>query len=143
MCYCVWHSFISIHASRERGDSFFRSRKPSGSISIHASRERGDCALWLVGGYDDISIHASRERGDSTLYGSSSSHFIFQSTPPAREATRLPCNRTLRTINFNPRLPRERRRGKANPGLGTIKFQSTPPAREATASPIILSAFHL
>ena len=57
-------------------------------ISIHAPREGGD------GNYPSrlraysISIHAPREGGDSVPAGSSGSSTPFQSTPPARGATR-------------------------------------------------------
>ena len=101
------------------------------NISIHASRERGDTAVRFVRGCLRISIHASRERGDSSGSGIRTTHghfnprlprerrhptrtinpapVIFQSTPPAREATF-----SYHILSFS------------------LIFQSTPPAREAT-----------
>ena len=62
-----------------------------------------------------ISIHAPREGGDFEDDEIGAVYFIFQSTPPARGATKL----------TNPRISKY------------TKFQSTPPARGATfTSPV-------
>ena len=103
-------TFISIHASRVRGDKTAESMADVETISIHASRVRGDIYN-LQSDQDNInfnprlscerrptafsallatfwiSIHASRVRGD---------YMIFW--------------RTLDSMNFNPRLSCERRR---------------------------------
>ncbi len=58
--------------------------------------------------------------------------FLFQSTPPAREATGPGPPWSRSRSDFNPRLPRGRRRILSKKGWRGIIFQSTPPAREAT-----------
>ena len=81
---------ISIHAPREGGDGTPAPRAAFASISIHAPREGGDVTYRR---YDDyasyISIHAPREGGDLTVNNIGRIRMIFQSTPPARGATRL------------------------------------------------------
>ncbi len=61
----LYESGISIHASREGGDSkgFLESFRDI-LISIHASREGGDDDLFTKREGILISIHASREGGD-------------------------------------------------------------------------------
>ncbi len=101
---------ISIHASREGGDAIekyeprvevdFNPRLPRGrrlvdffhlfagkGISIHASREGGDESSGRQDGEESISIHASREGGDASVLYNNIAEALFQSTPPAREAT--------------------------------------------------------
>ena len=102
---------VSIHAAREGGDNAticgwcgydeFQSTPPARAatrqpdriraiegVSIHAAREGGDVG-WC-GLYDpySVSIHAAREGGDVTAIANISSLCTFQSTPPARAATR-------------------------------------------------------
>ena len=61
--------------------------------------------------------------------------FLFQSTPPAREATHLPQPPQL-TCEFQSTPPRAgRRRRSRRRNTVQRKFQSTPPAREATLVP--------
>ena len=102
-------------------------------ISIHAPREGGDVKGWNAIPTKNISIHAPREGGD---LGQRSIRWItsrFQSTPPARGATRrrlsgqalrdisihapreggdlgLPQSDSMH-LDFNPRPPRGGRRG--------------------------------
>ena len=61
----VNNKYISIHASREGGDSAIKKEVAMSEISIHASREGGDSRRSgrrvLL---QNISIHASREGGD-------------------------------------------------------------------------------
>ena len=60
---------ISIHASREGGDSPPLPGLYESGISIHASREGGDSKGFLESFRDIlISIHASREGGDDDLF---------------------------------------------------------------------------
>ena len=82
--------FISIHAPREGGDSI-----PAGSdfndyrISIHAPREGGDVQIKSKFPVQFvISIHAPREGGDRLSQILEATPQEFQSTPPARGATR-------------------------------------------------------
>ena len=169
---------ISIHAPREGGDPAlhyqvvfyqkdFNPRPPRGgrrraaarrsmicNISIHAPREGGDQTRRPQDLVDGISIHAPREGGDCTISPSSQVISSFQSTPPARGATKiqhscLPAvlisihapreggdgaggNGRSSGSDFNPRPPRggRRRRGAGLPLRR--RFQSTPPARGAT-----------
>ncbi len=79
-----------------------------------------------------ISIHASLAGGD--LFGLANAFPIpnFQSTPPSREATISRASTQPRRVNFNPRLPRGRRRSACPDWSRCRPFQSTPPSREAT-----------
>ena len=101
---------ISIHAPREGGDPGPKDRVPWLDISIHAPREGGDNEAKPGRGITAISIHAPREGGDPPAPGH---HLLcrnfnprpprggrrgcacsrprwteFQSTPPARGATK-------------------------------------------------------
>ena len=59
------------------------------AISIHAPREGGDHNGLLRGiGKPAISIHAPREGGDLNGLSTTLIRLPFQSTPPARGATR-------------------------------------------------------
>ena len=57
-------------------------------ISIHAPREGGDCMRWLISWVGCISIHAPREGGDFIVPIPYKILKPFQSTPPARGATK-------------------------------------------------------
>ncbi len=101
---------ISIHASREGGDGR-RSRRSHRYTHFNPRLPRGRRLSPYKGFYlsRDISIHASREGGDMGALRQHIRHSVFQSTPPAREATHF---------YHNPQAQKQ--------------FQSTPPAREAT-----------
>ena len=88
-----------------------------------------------------ISIHAPREGGD--LRGRSFSFLtsVFQSTPPARGATRTQQYAAPAYPHFNPRPPRGGRQRQNDMDQNHFKFQSTPPARGATCLAIICSPF--
>ena len=103
---------ISIHAPREGGDFFLTLAEFTLIISIHAPREGGDLLKGKKAVKDNyfnprpprggrlgehhgiqalrrISIHAPREGGDLPVAWPTPLRFrIFQSTPPARGATR-------------------------------------------------------
>ena len=101
-----------------------------------------------------VSIHAAREGGDGEPSGDSNACNWFQSTPPARAATRPHGScRGSRLVSihaareggdgattckvaggqcFNPRRPRGRRHLPKMYGTPAYQFQSTPPARAAT-----------
>ena len=107
---------VSIHAPREGGDdalsaalsrfSCFNPRPPRGRrpllawrssqippVSIHAPPAReATRAIRFRRSPLEVSIHAPREGGDSASHYEDNDDFLFQSTPPAREATR-PSNR--------------------------------------------------
>ena len=57
---------------------------------------------------------------------------LFQSTPPARAATRWAAPHGTHSRRFNPRRPRGRRRRAVAGVYLRWQFQSTPPARAAT-----------
>ena len=57
-------------------------------ISIHAPREGGDAPPVLGAPSGTISIHAPREGGDTVEMERFNTPLTFQSTPPARGATR-------------------------------------------------------
>ena len=114
-----------------------------------------------------ISIHAPREGGDYGISGSVGIFALFQSTPPARGATRRRSARTSATCcyfnprpprggrrhrdrlrrlhhHFNPRPPRGGRQYRALLRQRGLEFQSTPPARGATvmsALPVYFGLF--
>ena len=76
------------------------------TISIHAPREGGDrlqCFFRLLAG---ISIHAPREGGDVVRLQQTSAIRLFQSTPPARGATKIGQNRSIISI-ISIHAPRE------------------------------------
>ena len=58
------------------------------NISIHAPREGGDPAAFPQKVVLQISIHAPREGGDVRVTEVGKRRSEFQSTPPARGATR-------------------------------------------------------
>ena len=58
----------------------------------------------------------------------------FQSTLPARGATKTRCSHAARTANFNPRSPHGERRRAKFASQSRSRFQSTLPARGATPS---------
>ena len=122
-------SEISIHAPREGGDLRTIMDPQNVRISIHAPREGGDSALQKASTPTEIiSIHAPREGGDYLRSGgwSRSLYFnprpprggrlenvekldgakVFQSTPPARGATRSLDYLIGLLRYFNPRPPR-------------------------------------
>ena len=83
-------TMISIHAPREGGDGGTRRRSTGkAKISIHAPREGGDARKSAadVPAFA-ISIHAPREGGDILVLQLLLLRAVFQSTPPARGATR-------------------------------------------------------
>ena len=79
-----------------------------------------------------ISIHAPREGSDRTVWRRLHCAVQFQSTLPARGATRLTAVSALSTCYFNPRSPRGERRSCRYSSLLVVPFQSTLPARGAT-----------
>ena len=101
-------------------------------ISIHAPREGGDRVPAFGVADIRISIHAPREGGDWQSAETPDSINIFQSTPPARGATKIRFHTIQRDFDFNPRPPRGGRPCITHPFCFKYAFQSTPPARGAT-----------
>ena len=170
---------ISIHAPRTGSDASCKSLQSAKTISIHAPRTGSD---GRAGGrishfpqdfnprsphgerhWDDISeaysayisIHAPRTGSDGmrtqdeirdTLFQSTlpargatrklkamtRDEFAFQSTLPARGATQIEILPVLSAGHFNPRSPHGERRERIGAGRSTSTFQSTLPARGAT-----------
>ena len=84
-----YETHISIHAPREGGDvALAHPDAALLSISIHAPREGGDSISLALRQLIAISIHAPREGGDYSCTAWHDPPFEFQSTPPARGATR-------------------------------------------------------
>ena len=81
-----------------------------------------------------ISIHAPREGCDCFGGDGVTGAVIFQSTHPARGATRAHGSSLRWHSNFNPRTPRGVRQTRAACHGGGAKFQSTHPARGATVA---------
>ena len=82
----------------------------------------------------DISIHAPREGGDGGCWEYAAWWWLFQSTPPARGATRETFAAYAELCIISIHAPREGgdapdAREEAEKAI----FQSTPPARGATA----------
>ena len=83
----------------------------SSIISIHAPPRGGRLALIARSGSPlFISIHAPREGGDPLSPSGSWTNCGFQSTPPARGATRAVQRFPAHCHDFNPRPPRGGRR---------------------------------
>ena len=147
---------ISIHASLAGGDAG-RSDASSWRTHFNPRLPRGRRHPLISSGANRAQFQSTPPSREATRFSSAipSISSEFQSTPPSREATLIPDNCVIiatfqstppsreatfnrgavraTQINFNPRLPRGRRRGcyygfSAN---GTL-FQSTPPSREAT-----------
>ncbi len=148
---------ISIHAPREGSDrdstkssnslSDFNPRSPRGerhptaaklvhrfAISIHAPREGSDFRLLRHKPEESISIHAPREGSDGLLTSIAGAADRFQSTLPARGATRLNINDDGVLSDFNPRSPRGERQPCRCGSKSGRTFQSTLPARGATTN---------
>ena len=102
---------ISIHAPCEGSDPFGKTLQVSGQISIHAPCEGSD---------GDIVNRLFRPMG-------------FQSTLPAKGATRFAAICGSWPINFNPRSLRRERHWKSATACGRSSFQSTLPAKGATS----------
>ena len=125
---------ISIHASHEGSDIprfgpsdydvNFNPRFPRGKRLLPVIVHNLECG---------ISIHASREGSDPSAVTVKPSPGLFQSTLPAREATRYYDGVCCSQLHFNPRFPRGKRHEADKKERADQQFQSTLPAREATA----------
>ena len=89
----------------------------------------------LVGG-QGISIHAPREGGDAFSTPTVMPGGIFQSTPPARGATRIQLHGLLRRVFQSTPPARGATAGLISSALRST-FQSTPPARGATLQAVV------
>ena len=103
-------------------------------ISIHAPREGCDMLINFVRIFRRISIHAPREGCDCAQSGYRHSPTRFQSTHPARGATR--CNRKndVKDAEFQSTHPARGATIIPDPKKSDSEFQSTHPARGATSA---------
>ena len=124
----------SFNPRPPRGGRHARTRPTAvqAAVSIHAPRAEGDSKRLQRGGHMAVSIHAPRAEGDRTSPPVRSGRPPFQSTPPARRATRRR-HLAQRPLEVSIHAPRaEGDGGQDDPGRGLTRFQSTPPARRAT-----------
>ena len=98
---------ISIHAPREGSDGTDPPARPRRSISIHAPREGSDEAAEARVKKLAISIHAPREGSDIRSHKYDTARKPFQSTLPARGATRRRERRTDMYYKISIHAPRE------------------------------------
>ncbi len=89
---------------RSRGSQCFNPRAPRGARLLSKNWMR--CL-------HQVSIHAPRAGRDPDLPSRTTRLPMFQSTRPARGATRVQPRRAARTLCFNPRAPRGARRAEA------------------------------
>ena len=91
-----------------------------------------------------ISIHAPREGGDGGYVGIGASDKAFQSTPPARGATRSGRAIVLRWCHFNPRPPRGGRRLLHSLWPHMVNFNPRPPrgGRPTPSSTLVMWTGH-
>ena len=103
-------------------------------ISIHAPRTGSDEGGRRFIRGQGISIHAPRTGSDVVGHAQKVFALAFQSTLPARGATKVPLIVLTAHPHFNPRSPHgERRCCKTQTAIQGV-FQSTLPARGATTS---------
>ena len=125
---------ISIHAPRTGSDSPDESRERNRPISIHAPRTGSDgtrrSSCGSRSNFNPRSPHGERRGTLAFIIGAA----IFQSTLPARGATRWHFAAFCGTMNFNPRSPHGERLLAAYGFRMAGVFQSTLPARGATES---------
>ena len=123
---------ISIHAPRTGSDKRRRKSSVCSSISIHAPRTGSDACTLCDADVRIISIHAPRTGSDRSGHSPTMTGLYFnprsphgerppacalpcspcpfQSTLPARGATRMLMSRMRFSMNFNPRSPHGERR---------------------------------
>ena len=108
----IAHRSISIHAPRTGSDAKKTMRALAhlnfNPRSPHGERHRPIRLLVVV---DAISIHAPRTGSDKAFITSSMPRNLFQSTLPARGATKGAEQDFSRHCNFNPRSPHGERLG--------------------------------
>ena len=128
---------ISIHAPRTGSDSPDESRERNRPISIHAPRTGSDgtrrSSCGSRSNFNPRSPHGERRGTLAFIIGAA----IFQSTLPARGATRWHFAAFCGTMNFNPRSPHGERLLAAYGFRMAGVFQSTLPARGATDADVL------
>ena len=123
---------ISIHAPREGSDQCEETLRITITvISIHAPREGSDPARSVDPGEAGISIHAPREGSDLAQDNPAAKNTTFQSTLPARGATKRG-NSMFHALSFQSTLPARGATRQVLYGVQRQRFQSTLPVRGAT-----------
>ena len=107
---------------------------PCPPVSIHAPLTGGDLQrlsdLLDILGFNPRPPHGRRLAEQESLEWG----WVFQSTPPSREATGLFCHqRGLVTFQSTPPSREATPHPTDRRTMGAVTFQSTPPSREATA----------
>ena len=114
-----YNEHISIHAPRTGSDVLCCLRRGKlQAISIHAPRTGSDGIDCAFGGHNQISIHAPRTGSDRSGCWISRAKEPFQSTLPARGATRFIAEHPRAVHDFNPRSPHGER-----PGHGALRHR--------------------
>ena len=122
---------ISLHAPRTGSDLAISSFGGANLISIHAPRTGSDSITVTIAVEIHISIHAPRTGSDPAAAPAAGGR-RFQSTLPARGATRRTATHKRRRERFQSTLP-ARGATLLNPiNIAKQVFQSTLPARGAT-----------
>ena len=101
---------ISIHAPRTGSDAELAFVAQLGKISIHAPRTGSDLTYSTSPAIRKISIHAPRTGSDTASLLATDGVITFQSTLPARGATKLVAVFARDREDFNPRSPHGERR---------------------------------
>ena len=123
---------ISIHAPREGGDVNFGIEKKV-YYYFNPRPPRGGRLPAAVPAQADVDFNPRPPRGGRLGCGSwNRTSSLFQSTPPARGATKHGQKQRPGQRNFNPRPPRGGRLYSTFTPRFAALFQSTPPARGAT-----------
>ena len=96
--------------------------------------------MWYCHSYSawEISIHAPREGGDIRDAIATAYYITFQSTPPARGATRNDQQANMDGVVFQSTPPARGATSQQTRRFSLLVFQSTPPARGATLMMSIL-----
>ena len=126
----VW-SFQSTRPARGATEIFRQSNSSQG-FNPRAPRGARHGKQPGPGDSKRVSIHAPRAGRDALCIADYMSLPTFQSTRPARGATRRLRPWLLRCMCFNPRAPRGARRKRISNRSKENRFQSTRPARGAT-----------
>ena len=125
---------ISIHAPREGGDILTTRHTCPPLISIHAPREGGDGRWNNMDGYKTHFNPRPPRGGRPLMRYAKGSINKFQSTPPARGATRTAAKSRPLLLLFQSTPPARGATPAGSRPPRPWRFQSTPPARGATAA---------
>ena len=137
---------ISIHAPREGSDGCVSppKRLPQ-NFNPRSPRGERPCPPWQACNCQRISIHAPREGSDPTRPSISETLMLFQSTLPARGATRYDIATSAAATQFQSTLPARGATGQGRRrSLLPYHFNPRSPRGERPVSPVVslqLSAY--